>query len=273
MNRLLLGILAALQILIAPQGALAKNEKVEAAVHLEQAPGALEPESAYILLKASVAKSGLFAVQQVMLREPSEQELADYLAAKNVAYEAELPKLKKAAKDGPVPTINEFEFDYAGKPNSFVVMVGKFLEDGDMRTILLKVPPGKYILYGVTVGNRGIITCNCLGTVGFSALPGRITHLGSLYSDKVHKDSPLPHLEDELGEQMFQYGFVLGAALVPADANMAVPASLQKMHISPAQLEIIEPFYEPGAPNINRLAPIPGILGYERGQPVDLRRK
>lgn len=273
MRRLLLSAVAAFSVLIAPQVALAKKEKVEAAEHLEQAPAALEPGSAYILLKSSVAKSGLFAVQQVMLRKPSEQEMSDYLSAKQVAYDAELPKLKKAAKDGPVPTIDEFAFDYDGKPNSFVVTVGKFLEDGDMRTLLLKVPPGDYVLYGVTVGNRGIITCNCLGTVGFSAQPGVITHLGSLYADKVHKESPLPHLEDELGEQMFQYGFVLGAALVPADAQTPVPASLQQLPISLAQLEIVDQFYQPGVPNINRLAPIPGILGYESGLPVDLRAK
>ena len=205
MKHPLLGILAILPMLCAPQAALAKKEMAEAAIHLEQAPAALQADAAYILVKASVAKSGLFAIQHVLLREPSEQELADYLAAKQIAYEAELPKLRKKAKDGPVPTIGEFQFDYKGKPNSFVVRVGKFLEDGEMRTILLQVPPGKYILYGVTVGDRGLASCNCLGTVGFTAQPGVITHLGSLYADKVHKESPVPNLEDELGEQMFQY--------------------------------------------------------------------
>ena len=273
MKHPLLGILAILPMLCAPQAALAKKEMAEAAIHLEQAPAALQADAAYILVKASVAKSGLFAIQHVLLREPSEQELADYLAAKQIAYEAELPKLRKKAKDGPVPTIGEFQFDYKGKPNSFVVRAGKFLEDGEMRTILLQVPPGKYILYGVTVGDRGLASCNCLGTVGFTAQPGVITHLGSLYADKVHKESPVPNLEDELGEQMFQYSFVLGGALVPADAQTAVPAAIQKMPISPAKLEVIGQFYEPGAGNINRLAPIPGILGYERGKPVDLRGK
>lgn len=273
MKRILFAALAAAPLLFTSPALAAKKEKVEAAIHLQQAPATLQPDSAYILLKASVAKSGLFSIQHVLLREPSEAELADYVAARQAAYDAEFPKLKKAAKDGPVPSVEAFEFNYKGKPNSFVVKVGKFLEDGDMRTILLQVPPGKYILYGVTVGDGGVASCNCLGTVGFNAKPGMITHLGALYADKVHKDSPVPYLEDNLGEQMFQYSFVLGGALVPADANSAVPASLKSFTVEPADLEVIAQFYEPGAANINRLAPIPGILGYERGRPVDLRKK
>ena len=100
MKHPLLGILAILPMLCAPQAALAKKEMAEAAIHLEQVPAALQADAAYILVKASVAKSGLFAIQHVLLREPSEQELADYLAAKQIAYEAELPKLRKKAKNG-----------------------------------------------------------------------------------------------------------------------------------------------------------------------------
>jgi hypothetical protein len=70
---------------------------------------------------------------------------------------------------------------------------------------------------------------------------------------------------------MFQYGFVLGEALVPADAATPVPASLRALAIEPARFEVVGEYYEPGAGNINRLAPIPGLLGYQRGRAVDLR--
>lgn len=240
-------------------------------VPLLAAPSALDADNGYILLRASTAKSGLFPIQHVMLRIPTAAELEAYRAAKRVAYDAALPELTRKAKDGKVPTIDEFGFDYQGKANTFVVANGKFLEDGAMRTILLQVPPGSYILYGITVGGRGLVTCNCLGTVRFDVRGGVITDIGSLYADKVHKPSPIPHLEDNIGPSMFEYGFVLGAALVPPDAATPVPASLRALPVEPATFEVVGEFYEPGAGGINRLAPIPGLLGYEHGRAVDLR--
>ena len=233
-------------------------------------PTTLREDAAYLLMKTSTAKSGMFPIQHVLLRIPSNEELAQYRAAKKAAYEAELLKLTKGARDGRVPTIDEFAFDYPGKANTFVVNSGKFLEDGELRTILLEVPEGTYVLYGTTVGNRGLVTCNCLGTVKFEARRGAITNIGSLYADKVHNDSPVPHLEDNLGPQMFQYGFVLGEALAPDEG--AVPVSLQRFKVEPASFEAVGQFYESGATSINRLAPVPGILAYEKGRPFDLKK-
>ncbi len=236
----------------------------------QQAPAALAPDRAYLLLKTSTAKSGLFPIQHVLLRLPSEQELADFQQAKKQAYEAALPKLQKSAKDGRVLTIEEFEFNYKGPSNAFAVPSKKFLEDGEMRTILLAVPAGTYILYGVTVGDNLVQTCNCLGTVKFTAEAGIITDMGGLYADKVHKASPVPHLEDKLGEQMFQYTFVLGQALVPPMEGRA-PASLTGLPMKTAQYEVVGQYYEPGATFVNRLAPVQGVLDYKRGRPVDVR--
>lgn len=273
MTRSITIVLLCLWILLLPGTAFSKEkERVQAAVQLQVAPSELRPDMAYILLKTSTAKSGLFPLQHVLVREPSAQELADYLAAKQKAYDEALPEMQKKAKDSPVPTFDQFGFDYQGTPNSFVVISKKFLEDGDMRTILLEVRSGKYIVYGITLGDRGLVTCNCLGTVSFEAKSGVITNIGSLYADKVHKKSPVPNLEDNLGEQMFQYGFILGQALVPADAGTTVPASLKTLPTEPAQFDVVEQFYEPGAAGINRLAPIQGLLGYAKGRPVDLRK-
>jgi hypothetical protein len=239
---------------------------------LQAAPSALRADSAYILVRTSTAKSGMFAIQPVMLRIPSEQEMSAYRVAKNAAYQAALPDLKKAAKDGKILTLDEYFFDYKGPPNTFVVEHKYFLEDGPMRTMLLQVPPGTYLPYGITIGGRGMVTCNCLGTVSFSAKAGVITDVGSLYADKVHKASPVPHLEDNLGPQMFQYGFIFGEALVPADAATPVPSALRALSIERAQFRAVGRYYGSGGANINRLAPIPGILSYdERGRPVDVQ--
>jgi len=269
MKRIPLGLLALFCALATPVAALAKDNA--GVTPLLAAPTALRADAAYLLLRTSRAKSGLFPIQHVMLRIPAARELDEYRAARKLAYDKALPELTRKAKDGKVPGIDEFEFDYAGKANSFVVDTGKFLEDGEMRTILLEVPPGDYILYGITVGGRGLVTCNCLGTVRFGARAGVITDIGSLYADKVHKPSPIPHLEDNLGPSMFEYGFVLGQALVPSDATAPAPAALHGLAVEPARFEVVGEYYEPGASGINRLAPIPGLLGYDHGRAVDLR--
>ncbi|MDB5704072.1 MAG: hypothetical protein JWN66_1188 [Sphingomonas bacterium] len=269
MRKITLAALALATALAMPATLSAKDNA--GVVPLLVAPASLRPDAAYLLVKVSTAKSGLFPIQPVLLRIPSAQEVEAYRAAKQAAYAEALPKLTKKARDGKVPTIDEFEFDYAGKANIFAVGGGKFLEDGEMRTVLLELPPGDYIVYGSTIGGGGLVTCNCLGTIRFGARAGVITNLGALYADKVHKPSPVPHLEDNLGPSMFAYGFVFGQALVPADASTPVPAALAGLPVEPARIDIVGEYYEPGAGNINRLAPIPGILGYKRGRPVDLR--
>lgn len=268
MKKLVPVLLAVSCSIATPTAASAKDDA--GATQLQAPPTALRADAAYLLMRTSTAKSGMFAIQHVLLRIPSNEELEQYRTAKTAAYDAELPRLTKKAKDGLVPTIDEYAFDYPGRANTFVVSSGKFLEDGEMRTLLLEVPAGTYVLYGTTLGNRGLVTCNCLGTVRFEARPGVITNVGSLYADKVHKESPVPHLEDNLGPQMFQYGLIFGQALVPADGS--VPASLQRFKIEPAAFEATGQFYENGAPSINRLAPVPGILSYEKGRPFDVKK-
>lgn len=255
--------------LVLPAAASARDD-VGVVAH-KVAPTTLRQDAGYLLLRVSTAKSGLFPIQPVLLRIPTSAERDSYRTARAAAYAKALPDLVKKAKGGPVPDIADFAFDYAGPANSFVVNAKTFLEDGEMRTILLEVPVGTYVLYGITLGNRGLVTCNCLGTVRFAARGGVITHVGSLYADKVHKPSPVPHLEDNLGPKMFQYGFIFGQALVPADATTPVPLVLRSLSSEPARFEIVGQFYEPGAGSINRLAPIPGVLGYDHGKPVDLR--
>jgi len=236
------------------------------------APSSLKKDIAYILIRTSVAKSGLFLIQHVLLRVPAKSELDRYRSAKKAAYEAALPDLTKKSKAGKVPSYEDFDFIYKGQPNAFAVDAKKFIQDGQMRTVLFEAPPGTYILYGITIGNRFLPTCNCMGTVSFNARPGVITDVGSLFADKVDKPSPIPHLEDNLGPSMSQYGFVLGEALVPPEKSTEVPEQLSNLPREIAEFEIVQPYLEPGAAGINRLAPIPGLLGYKRGKPTDLRK-
>lgn len=272
MIKAVIRLLAFAAICATPLAVSAKDKDNAGVVQLRVAPAALRTDAAYILLRTSTAKTGIIPIQHVMLRIPSATELNAYRVAKHAAYDAALPELTRKAKGGKVTTFDQFGFDYQGKANSFVVINSAFLEDGAMRTILLEVPPGKYVLYGITMGAHYVVTCNCLGTLSFEAPAGVITDVGSLYADKVHKPSPVPHLEDNLGPQMFQYGVIFGEALVRPDAGTPVPQSLRALAIEPANFEVVGEFYEPGSDNVNRLAPIPGLLGYQRGRAVDLRQ-
>lgn len=235
------------------------------------APSSLNPDRAYLLLRSSTAKTGLLSIDHVFVRVPLESELAEYYAARKAAYEAELPKLREKAKGGPVASLEEYPFDYAGVTNMFITKNGKFIQDGDIRTYLIEVPPGDYIVYGIGIRGAALVTCNCLGTVRFAARAGVITDLGTYYADKVHKESPLPYLEDNLGPSMFKYGFIMGQAVVPAALDSPVPASLTGFSRVLAEYHAVGLFHEPSAGSINRLAPIPGVLAYDHGKVIDVR--
>src|SRR3954452_25012340 len=102
MIRFVLSVMALAAAILAPAAAVAKDDA--GVVPLLAAPAALSADAAYILLRTSTAKSGLFPIQHVMLRIPSQQELEAYRTARRAAYDAALPELTRKARDGKVPT-------------------------------------------------------------------------------------------------------------------------------------------------------------------------
>jgi hypothetical protein len=241
-------------------------------VQFKVAPSQLKPNKSYILMRSNHAKAGLSSLRHTFLKEPSKDEIAAYYAAKQVAFEQARPNLMKQAeqdpKNYPVPTIDNFNFTYDAIQNVFSVDTSNFIEGGEERTVLIEVDPGTYILYGAS--ERALLTCNCLGTVKFVADAGVITNIGSLYLGEVHKKSDLPQLEDNRGKSMGVYHIILGQAVVPATSQSPVPESLKNLPIVAAKFKAVGPFVEPGAQGINRLAPIPGVLEYERGRVIDV---
>lgn len=264
MRRLLAAAAGCLALALAPIAAGAREP--EGVVQHVAPPAALDPAKAYLLFDSSRAKSGIMKISHVLMRVPRQDEMDAFLAAKRAAYDKDLPKLTRAAKGGPVMSFDAYFFAWTGAQNIFAVDMDETL--GATDTFLIEVPAGTYVLYGIAVATRAIATCNCLGTVKFEAAPGRITQMGALFADKVHGESPVPHLEDNLGEQMSQYGFVLGQALVPATAETPVPPALAALPRALAVYSPVGPYREPGAATINRLAPIPGVLEYDRGRVV-----
>ena len=258
---------ATLMALLIGSPAVARDP--DGVVHHESAPSSLNADKAYIHFDSSRAKSGMMKITHVFMRIPEQTEIDEFLAAKRAAYEKELPKLRRKAKGGEVPSFEQFPFEWDKAENVFAVDMGASIDKTD--SFLIEVPEGTYVLYGIAVGSRALTTCNCLGTVKFDARAGVVTQLGSLFADKSHKASDVPHIEDGLGEKMFQYGFVLSQALVPATEASSIPQSMAHLPARIASFEPVPMFREPRAQAVNRLAPIPGVLEYDRGQVIVAR--
>lgn len=262
-------VLATLAASLIPAASLAR--KAGDVTELRAAPAALNPTKAYILFRSSRAKTGMQSIDHVFLRIPTAAENDAWRAARQIAYDAALPKLRQKVKDGAVPLIEDFAFDYDGPQNTFSVDTSHFLVDGpNFRTYLVEVPRGEYVVYGAFTG-QALITCNCLGSVAFQARPGVITDIGTLYVDKVHKASPLAPLESNVGPSMFRYGLIFGQAVVPPPPDQPPPAILATLAVQPAKFRAVGPYRDHLAVSINRLAPIPGILVYDRGKVIDVQ--
>ncbi|GAA0329449.1 hypothetical protein GCM10009087_44570 [Sphingomonas oligophenolica] len=264
-----------LSIFVLASPAYAKDET--GVIAIRSAPIVLRPDQAYILLRIDQTQSSLAAVQPVFLRAPTDAEAARYLAAKQAAFTRDLPELiaeNKKQGNAP-PIIDQYAFNYEGPKNVFVVTKGTSLEGkGDFRTYLLELSPGDYIFYGssaATLSSSASVldTCNCLGTVGFHAEAGVITDLGTFLFDGVSRKSAIPELAAETGLGESYGNDVIGAAIRPATKDAIVPSAVTSLARKPAAYYAVGTFVEPGTDNINRLAPIPGILHYSNGRVVD----
>lgn len=191
---------------------------------------------------------------------------------------------RNAAPFGPaflrVPTDKEMEVYDESKPpienihNLHIADMGKSYENsGAMKTFLVEAVPGDYILYGF--GWRNILyTCLCLGTVSFTGKAGEISDLGTLLVAEAFKPSDIPELASatNMGPSMNGYTGTLAAAIRPASTSTPPPSQLAGKPIMPARFHAIGKFVAENALGINRLVPIPGILGYDKGAVIDLQR-
>ena len=136
MKRLLVAILACL--VMAPAASAGAPDGV---VQHVTPPAKLDAGKAYLLFDSSRAKSGIMKISHVLMRVPRQDELDAYLTAKRAAYEKDLPKLTKAAKDGPAPTIEEYGFTWKGAQNIFAV------DMDDTLGAIPEISANKYMLW------------------------------------------------------------------------------------------------------------------------------
>lgn len=271
-------LLALLLVLATPALAKPAEMMVPAAAGVT-----LKPDRAYLLLRTLKGSPA-----PALMRVPSEAELAAHEAARAAAFARAEPELVKtrnaalareqAAKAAgkpfretipPVPSLETFDFVYEDISNLANVPMGKPLEKTDTgATHLLEVMPGDYVLYGVGFA-KALHTCLCLGTVGFAAPAGQITDLGTILIALAWRPSDIPELAGETNMGASVNGHVALWAVALRPASGAVPAALTG--VTPADYRAVGKFLSPIAFNINRLAALPGVLGYRGGDVLDLR--
>lgn len=250
------------------------------------APVTIRPDRAYLLFRTNSKETRVYiGISPVFLRIPTAEEMAMYDAAKRAAFAKAEPGLKrrreeliarKSSKAIPaVPSLENFDFVYDQIRNIYSVSLGRALEkSSDERVMLVEARAGDYVLYGWGQGEM-LVTCLCLGTVSFSAEAGKITDLGTLLVAPAMDPSPIPELKDVtgLGRSMNGHVVVLASAIRPASDATPIPSALTGKPTVRADYRATGKFVSPFTFNINRLVPIAGVLGYDRGTVLDLKNK
>lgn len=259
MMRMVLATVLAALVIASPASAKTGDEGAFRQFR-EQEPIQLRPDRAYVLLRmdTDVVK---FAAD--LLRVPSESELAAFQAAKKAAHD------KAAAKSGEkAGPIESFAFDYEGPPNFHSLVPGKAIaKQGKVNTVLAELLPGDYVVYSIGMSYQ----CLCLGTVGFTAEPGKITDLGTMFYAKAADPSPIPELKNEtgLGRSASMDYFLFAVGIRPATETAQLAPGIDRAVTSPARFRPVGAFVEPNVLLVNRLAAIPGVLDYREGRVID----
>jgi hypothetical protein len=245
----------------------------------------IDPQRAYILFRVEDRWELLF------LREVDAAERSAWEAARQTAFERALARNQRSivqwdrdmsqctgqnavsaycTNRGPRPaplTIETFAFPAPEMDNFVEVSRGRYFEQmGSSYVYLRAVDPGTYILYGpVIIAPNGAAAgvCLCMGSVRFEARAGQIVDMGEIRFDGVAS-----------GGQKGRFGpdghRLPAPAVIPPRPDAGRPARLANLSFAPATLRAADRMPNYFGILIDRLAPIPGVLGYEQGRVIDL---
>jgi hypothetical protein len=290
--RKLCKIAAALGLLVVAPIQPALAEAIEEK-NLLKGKVSIEEDLGYIYLTAPMRFGGTF------VRVPDDEDIADYKEARAEAFGEALKRYEKeykrwerntatakeqrakgrrANKIKPEPIKpTESVFNFAAIEQFTATDFGPtyvFAKGGGTFSYLEAVKPGTYIWYGPVIfdKNQGHIgVCYCMGTVKFEVKAGTITDLGNfLRSAPQWLDDPTAPLAS------IQYsgglnGFIIKPPSQSGKVVYGLPPSLAEYPSEKAQ------FFAHGKMNnfygimISRVAPIPGVLAYDRDRIIDLK--
>jgi hypothetical protein len=245
----------------------------------------IDPNKAYILFRAEERTEVQF------LRQVEAAERTQWEAARATALTRALERNRRAIESwdrdmtqcrgdnavsaycqarGPRPAVltdETFAFAPPESDNFIGVSRGRVFEQiGDRYVYLRAVDPGSYILYGpvfIGANGAGLGVCMCMGSIRFEARAGQIVDIGELHFEGIDAASH--------GGRFGPDGHRLPAPVViPPRADASRPARLANLTLQPAELHAASRMPNYFGVLIDRLAPIPGVLGYERDRVVDL---
>jgi hypothetical protein len=246
-------LLLSLLILLVPASALAGKGNQ----FIDGAPVALKPDMAYLLVRTSPPKDS-FPVDIVFARALSAEEL-------NAAVE----RLKNDPKVEMEPNVVSL-----WHRDPYAQADGKF-------TYVMVVKPGTYVLAGLAFnaphgwmyddthdGAAGVTMC--MGTVRFEAKAGVLTDLGLVLAARSDKPIDVPELKGYEYTAEDLVPFVM--TVKPASSEMAVPEALKPFARLDADYRAMGPFPNYFRGRIDRLAPVAGVLDYDKnGHVIDLK--
>lgn len=249
----------------------------------------IAPSNGYIYLEANGRFAGTF------IRIPDAEDIAEYRVARAQAFAKEqkryakerarwerevevAKKIGKALPEEPIePTEKTFSFGAIEVRNAITFGPdNKFSQDKERGTFsyLTEVKPGTYIWYGPVLydpkqGHVGL--CYCMGSVQFDVRAGAIADLGNFLIAAPQAEhqalAPLLPIQHSGGLN----GYKVRLPESSSEVTTGLPPSL-------ASFESYSPeFRASGKLNnfygvmIARLAPIEGVLSYDRDTVIDVR--
>jgi hypothetical protein len=282
--------LVALLLFAAPAAAPAASDMAEIR---NGAPVTIRPDRAYILFRTD-RPGAVPSVEPILLRIPTAEDADRYYAERLEAFrlaepamqrrrETQLRRNREIAASGdryrnpvdPEPRVENFPYASENLQNVHIVDDAHAYIRGRPESVyLVEAVPGDYVLYGASWRGPSFSVCFCLGTVGFSAPAGVITDLGTFLGDNVSRISEVPELRAEsgFGPSVNGYLVLLGGTVRPVPVGgLSAPEVLRGANIRPADYSAVGKFVDSDATAINHLAPVAGVLAYDRGRVIDVR--
>lgn len=245
----------------------------------------IDPARAYILFRVEDRAEIQF------LKVVDDAERSAWEAARQTAFERALARNQRSivqwqrdmaqcggqnaasaycSNRGPRPaplTMETFAFASPESDNFISVGRGRYFEQmGTSYVYLRAVEPGTYILYGpLIIGANGAAAgvCLCMGSVRFEARAGQIVDIGEIHLSGVDG-------ADHAGRFGPDGHRLPAPVVIPPRADAGRPARLANLPFATASLHAADRMPNYFGVLIDRLAPIPGVLGYERGLVIDL---
>lgn len=271
-----------------PQALTAKQEVEFDAIeekNLISGKDTLDPEKAYIYVKAPHRSNGLF------VKTPDAADVSEYreywdkrmdkaqrrYVSRKKSYDRNYPAWLKSGKrtEKPKKPIEPTPANLDADPIEQFMLVtfgpqfvySKNTEDKKNKVFsyLIAVEPGEYSYYGPVFyipNAQAMGTCYCMGTVRFEAKAGEVTSLGDLLA--------LGWADDETFAKAF-VGIDDLERPSPKPVDWSVPALLEEFGAVPADLRAARKINNFLGIRIARMPPYEGVLAYDRDRIIDLK--